>query len=101
MRGRLTLERTIELLCSAPARFLGFEQCKGTLDVGKDADFALVNLWCEDSISADTMHSKGKYTPFQGMTLKAKVERTWLHGTAVISESGKRGELQLRRNCFA
>jgi allantoinase len=83
MRGRLSLERTLELLAGAPARFLGLEAHKGSLELGKDADFALTDLWTEEKICADRMHSKGKYTPFEGMVFRAAVKKTWLRGTLV------------------
>jgi len=86
-RGRLSLERTVELLSSAPARFLGLAARKGSLEPGQDADFALMDLWSEEKILAKRMHSKGQYTPFEGVIFGAAVKRTWLRGTLVADST--------------
>ena len=79
-KGRLTLARTIELISTNPAWFCGFSNRKGSLEPGKDADMALVDLWDHQVINSRDMHSKGKYTPFEGVTFDAKVETTFLRG---------------------
>ena len=56
---------------------------------GKHADFALINLWDSEVVNAVNMHSKGKYTPFEGVTFKSKVETTFLRGKVVMNRSGK------------
>jgi allantoinase len=78
--GRLTLAQTIELIAANPARFCGISTRKGSLEPGKDADVALVDLWSHQVVKAREMHSKGQYTPFAGVTFKAKVETTFLRG---------------------
>ena len=35
------------------------------------------------------MHSKGKYTPFDGITFNAVVEKTFLRGELIMNNSGK------------
>jgi dihydroorotase-like cyclic amidohydrolase len=40
----------------------------------------LVNLWGHQVIKGKEMHSKGKYTPFEGVHLDVKVEDTFLRG---------------------
>src|SRR5205807_705080 len=42
--GRLSLERVVELYSSAPAQLYGLYPRKGSLEVGADADFVLVDL---------------------------------------------------------
>jgi len=81
-KGRLNLARTIELLSVNPAKFVNFKN-KGSLDLGKDADMTLMNLWDTQIIKAEEMHSKGKYTPFEGVKFEAKVEKTILRGKVV------------------
>ena len=81
-RGRLTLENTINLLSTNVASYFNLKS-KGKLLPGFDADFSLINLWENQSISAKQMHSKGKYTPFEGKVFEALVEKTILKGHTI------------------
>jgi len=88
-KNRLTLSQTIALLSTNVAKFFKLNHVKGSLEPGKDADFALVNLWEDQEIRSEAMHSKGKYTPFEGVTLNAVVDTTFLRGKIVISSRGE------------
>ena len=59
------------------------------MEVGRDADFALINLWEGEIIKSCNMHSKGKYTPFEDVRFKAKVEKTILRGQIIMDRSKK------------
>jgi len=67
---------------------------KGILQQGSDADFALINLWEPLVVSASGMHSKGKYTPFEGVQFDARVEQTFLRGKLIAGRTGN-PEVQL------
>lgn len=82
---RLSLFRTIELLSTNVAAYFNLSHRKGTIVPGKDADFALVDLWDEQIVRARQMHCKGKYTPFEGAVWKAVVHTTFVRGKIVFS----------------
>ncbi len=84
-RGRLTLEKTINLLSTNVANYYNLKT-KGKLFRGSDADFSLINLWDNQTISANNMHSKNKYTPFEGKTFEAIVEKTILRGQLIVND---------------
>ena len=88
--GRLTLQQAIGLLAENPAEFFRLTPQKGRLEQGFDSDFALINLWSEQKISATSMHCKGKYTPFEGQVFSAEVYETYVRGSCVF----KGGEQQ-------
>ena len=88
LKGRLSLEKTINLLATNSAEYFGLKQ-KGKIQKDFDADFALVDLWSSEVISAQNMHSKGKYTPFEGVEFNAVVKKTWLRGNLVVDKSNK------------
>lgn len=90
LKGRLTLEQTINLLSKNVSSFFGLKK-KGELIKGFDADFALINLWDSEIITANNMHSKGKYTPFEGVQFNATVEKTWLRGSLVAEKDKQIG----------
>lgn len=85
-KGLLTLQKTIELLATNAAEYFGIARQKGSLKEGKDADFILMNLWKKHRITSAEMQSKGKYTPFEGMTFNATVEQTWLRGKLIARQ---------------
>ncbi|MCX6150836.1 MAG: allantoinase AllB [Ignavibacteriales bacterium] len=81
-KGRLTMEETIRLLSMKAAEYFNLPG-KGKIEIGYDADLSLINLWDEEVIKAENMHSKGKYTPFEGITFKSIVEKTLVRGKIV------------------
>ncbi len=92
LKGKLSLEQTIKLLSSNAADYFGLKN-KGYLKQGYDADIALIDLWSSEIISSVNMHSKGKYTPFEGVRFNAVVEKTFLRGKLVITREEKIEEL--------
>ncbi len=86
-KGRLSLSRLVELLCTNPAVHYGLYPKKGALEIGTDADFTIVDLEKEWTLDKDQMHCKPKYTPFHGMKLKGKVDKTIVRGTLVYDEA--------------
>ncbi len=86
-KNRLTLSETIELLSTNAADFFSLDS-KGSLTIGNDADLALINLWEEQIVKSENMHSKGKYTPFEGVTLEAVVDSTFLRGKMIVDRNG-------------
>ena len=57
---RLTLERAVELVTSAPAALIGLYPSKGTISPGADADIALVDLNERWNPSSENLHSRGE-----------------------------------------
>jgi dihydroorotase-like cyclic amidohydrolase len=87
LKNRLTLSQTIKLLSSNVADYFNLKN-KGFIKVGFDADFALINLWDKMVVKSEEMHSKGKYTPFEGITFNSVVEKTFLRGELIMNRSG-------------
>ncbi|MDP9100485.1 MAG: allantoinase AllB [Verrucomicrobiota bacterium] len=61
---------------------------KGSLAVGKDADFTLVDLKTEEVVRLDSLHYRHKQSPYSGRTLRCRVRRTFLRGQMIV-ENGK------------
>ncbi len=64
-QGRLTLQRLVDLTSAGPARVYGLAG-KGRVAVGYDADFTLVDLAAERTITNHTQASRCGWTPFDG-----------------------------------
>ncbi|MCT4593557.1 MAG: allantoinase AllB [Anaeromicrobium sp.] len=92
-KGRLSLSRLVEVLCSSPAKHYGIYPKKGAMFIGSDADFTIIDLEKEWTIDKDKMYTMAKYTPFHGYKLKGKPVKTIVRGRLVYDdESGIVGE---------
>lgn len=83
--GLLSLSRVVELMSASPAALLGLD--KGTLGVGRDADFVLFDPDEEWTVDKNSFVSKGRNTPFHGRTVRGKVKRTISRGNIIYQEA--------------
>ncbi|TAM60102.1 dihydropyrimidinase [bacterium] len=79
----LSLERIAELASANPARAFACYPRKGAIAVGADADFALIDLEREETVSAALLHSAQDHTPFEGVRVKGWPVQTILRGRSV------------------
>ena len=86
LKKRITLEQSVNLLSSNAARIFGLKE-KGFLKEGFDADIILADMRTTELFTASAMHSKGKYTPFEGVRFGASVRKTFLRGNLIIDKN--------------
>ncbi|MGE5641045.1 MAG: dihydroorotase [Clostridia bacterium] len=77
----LPLAAALSRITSEPARILGVSS--GTLSRGAPADLALFDPAAEWRVSAESLKSQGKNTPFLGSTLNGRVLYTIVAGNVV------------------
>jgi dihydropyrimidinase len=65
-RGRLTVERMVDVLATTPARIAGLAPRKGAIAVGADADIVVFDPARTRTIRASELHSACDYDPFDG-----------------------------------
>ncbi|HZA37472.1 MAG TPA: dihydropyrimidinase, partial [Vicinamibacterales bacterium] len=63
--GRITIERMVDLLSTAPARLFGLNS-KGEIAVGKDADLVIFDPQERRTITQAELHHTSDYTPYEG-----------------------------------
>lgn len=85
-KGRISLEHYSKLVSENPARIWKLFPQKGTIQVGSDADFVLVDLKREGTIEAKNLHSKNRLTPFNGWPVKGLPKYTILRGKIIMEE---------------
>ncbi len=70
LKGRITINKFVELTSTNAARAYGLHPRKGTVAIGADADLV---IWDEREVEiTNTMlHHATDYTPYEGMTLQA------------------------------
>ena len=81
-RGRISLERVVEVTSSAPARALGLGT-KGRLEVGADADLAIVDLDAQLEVRDDIVVSRIGWSPYSGRVYTGAVTHTLVRGRLV------------------
>lgn len=87
-QGKVSLERVVQALSETPAKLYGLYPRKGTLLPGADADILLVDMSVREKLSNDTVVSKCRWTPYDGMEVQGKVVMTLVRGT-VVAENGR------------
>ena len=102
--GRITPNRFVELVASAPARMFGLFPRKGTIAPGSDADIVVFNPNVERTLSAKTHHMNVDYSCYEGMTVKGLPEVVMQRGNVLVRDGkflGRRGAGHfLRRSPF-
>jgi dihydroorotase-like cyclic amidohydrolase len=84
----LPLQRIAELSSANPARYHNLYPRKGAIQVGSDADFAIVDIQAEKQVTLANLFTAQDFSPEEGMKLKGWPEYTVLRGK-VIFEKGK------------
>ncbi len=92
-RGRITIERMVDLLSTTPARLFGLNS-KGAIEVGRDADIVLFDPQERRTITQAELHHTSDYTPYEGMAASGLVRSVLVRGAYVIRDGrfvGRRG----------
>jgi len=74
----LNWPQAVAALTCEPAAILGID--KGQLSVGACADLTIIDPAKDWTLEAETMHSKGKNTPFLGWHFESQVRSTIING---------------------
>ena len=84
-KGKLTLGRTLELLCEKPAEIFHLPD-KGRLEQGKCGDLVVVDFNGKFKIDASKFKSKAKFSPFDKWDVQGKPVKTFVNGKLVMDE---------------
>jgi dihydropyrimidinase len=90
-RGRITLERMVDLLATTPAARFGMPS-KGALEVGRDADIVVFDPAARRKVRAADLHHTSDYTPYEGFEVEGEVRSVFVRGRQVIDIGGFVGQ---------
>ncbi|MBI1860572.1 MAG: dihydropyrimidinase [Deltaproteobacteria bacterium] len=86
VKNRITLNRFVDLNCTAPAKIFGLYPKKGSLSVGSDADIVIFDPKVQHTISQSTHHMRCDYSAYEGWKVQGKVRTVYLRGTCAIDK---------------
>jgi dihydropyrimidinase len=86
-KGKITLNKYVEVACTNPAKIFGMFPRKGTIAVGSDADIVIFDPDEKHTISAKTHHMNVDYSGYEGWELTGKVKTVLLRGEIAIENN--------------
>lgn len=87
-KGKITIEKLVEVMCENPAKLFRIYPRKGSLQVGADADVVLVDMNYEYTVDASKFKSYQKHGPFDGFSIKGAPVLTLVRGH-VVADHGQ------------
>jgi dihydropyrimidinase len=90
--GRISRERWVELISTAPARLFGLAGRKGAVAVGADADLVVYDPNAERTISAATHHMNVDYSCYEGRPVRGRSDVVLSRGRVVVRDAQFTGE---------
>lgn len=90
--GKLTIPQLVKMTSYRTARIYGLAPEKGSLAIGSDADFTVVDLHKEKAITSEELKSKCKWSPYIGVKLKGWPVMTIVRGKVVYRDGKIEGE---------
>jgi len=84
VKGRISLNKFVEVACTNPARIFGMFPRKGTIGVGSDADLVLFDPEEKHVISAAAHHMNVDYSAYEGWEVTGRVKTVLLRGQVAV-----------------
>jgi dihydropyrimidinase len=94
LKHRLSLEEMCSKLSTNPAKIMGLYPRKGAIEVGSDADLAIIHPHNTMTVDCDAMETNADWSPFQGWDLAGFSRTTLSRGEVIVdgySVVGKEG----------
>lgn len=91
-RGRMSLNRFVELTSTNPAKLFGLYPRKGTIAAGSDADIAVWDPTAKHVRSAETHHMNVDYSLWEGTEVMGKPVKVFSRGRLIVDGDDFLGE---------
>jgi dihydropyrimidinase len=89
--GRITRERWVEIIATAPAKLFGMFPQKGTIAVGSDADIVVYDPAATRTISAATHHMAVDYSCYEGRQVRGRSDIVLSRGAVIVRDGAFTG----------
>lgn len=84
-QGKISLEKLVQKACHNPAILFQVEN-RGYIKEGFQADLVLVDLEKKTTVTKDGLLYQCGWSPFEGTTFDASIEKTWVNGQLVYDQ---------------
>jgi dihydroorotase (multifunctional complex type) len=91
-KGRLSLERVVELCSSRPARLAGYYGTKGAIMPGADADLVVLDMDHEETLHAEHSHYRCGWMSSEDLDSKGRPRMTVLRGRVIMEDGNVTAE---------
>jgi dihydropyrimidinase len=85
-KGKITMNRFVEITAAAPAKIFGLYGKKGTLAIGADADVVVWDPKREKRLGKDTLHMRVDYSPFEGRVVPGSPSHVLSRGELIVQD---------------
>ncbi|MBO6575993.1 MAG: dihydropyrimidinase [Rhodothermales bacterium] len=86
LADRIDIETMVRKLSTDPARIMGLFPRKGALQVGSDADVAIIHPDLKLKVDPDTMETNADWSPFEGWDLAGFARTTISRGDVIVDD---------------
>ncbi len=83
--GRISLNRWVELISTAPAKLFGLYPRKGVVAEGSDADIVIFDTEAESTLSASSHHMRVDYSLYEGWKTRGSCRKVYLRGQLIVN----------------
>ncbi|MFN0177988.1 MAG: dihydropyrimidinase [Gemmatimonadales bacterium] len=90
-KGRIDLQRFVQLTATEPARIYRLQHRKGSIAVGLDADIAIWDPAREVVVSQSMIRDRMDYSPYEGMRIVGWPVTTMSRGEVIVQNGEVRG----------
>jgi dihydropyrimidinase len=91
-RGRMDLDRFVDVASTRAAKLFGLFPRKGTISVGSDADLVVYDTNYRSIVSAKTQHTNNNYNGFEGMEIEGRPSVVTVRGKVQVRDGKFVGE---------
>jgi len=92
--GRISRERWVEIVSTAPAKMFGMYPQKGAIAIGSDADIVIYDPDRRHTISAATHHMDVDYSCYEGRSIQGGSDIVLSRGSVIVRDgefTGRKG----------
>ena len=86
LQGKISLEQMCAKLSTNPARIMGLAPRKGAIQIGADADIAIIHPTATRTVRPADMETNADWSPYEGWELAGFARTTLSRGEIIVDD---------------